>query len=130
MAGRAGQYGRRGQQRPDGIPVPTCFRLCIIAERCLRARVIPVGGDIVGRGANRSITTVDPTAHAEIDALEATIAQLSTEITELNPVIASADAAVTEAKSIREAEKAKHPVVSSDAKVAAEAVAIASNVLK
>jgi len=31
--------------------------------------VVVLGGVIVGRGANRSITTVDPTAHAEIDAL-------------------------------------------------------------
>jgi len=68
--------------------------------------------------------------HAEIDELEATIAQLSNEITELNQAIAASDAAVAEATTIREAEKAKNTVVIADAKAASEAVANALNVLK
>jgi len=46
-----------------------------VAQRALNAGEVPVGaivvraGKIVGRGWNRNLTDVDPTAHAEILAL-------------------------------------------------------------
>jgi len=67
--------------------------------------------------------------HAEIDELEATIAQLTNEVNELTQAIADSDAAVAKATEIREAEKAKNTVVIADAKAASEAVANALKVL-
>jgi len=52
------------------------------AQRALEAGEVPVGavvvygGEIIGRGWNRNITDVDPTAHAEIVALRQAAAHL------------------------------------------------------
>merc|ERR1712072_838936 len=70
------------------------------------------------------------TLHAEIDELEASIAKLSEEITELIHAIQDLDAAVKKATEIRQAEKAKNTETIADAKEAQDAVAQALSVLK
>jgi DNA repair exonuclease SbcCD ATPase subunit len=68
--------------------------------------------------------------HAEIDELEATIAQITMEITELQTAIKELDAAVAKATKIRQEEKAKNTDTIADAKEAQEAVSQAMTVLK
>jgi len=68
--------------------------------------------------------------HAEIDDLSASIAKLTIDITDLTQAIADLDAAVKEATSIREAEKAKNTETIADAKDALDAVGKAVAVLK
>merc|ERR1719487_88814 len=68
--------------------------------------------------------------HAEIDELEATIAQITLEITELQTAIKELDAAVAKATKMRQAEKAKNTDTIADAKEAQEAVSSAMTVLK
>ena len=53
-----------------------------LAEEAARLGEVPVGavvvkdGEVVGRGANRPISSADPTAHAEVVALRAAAARL------------------------------------------------------
>merc|ERR1719379_1548905 len=68
--------------------------------------------------------------HAEIDELEATIAKVTQETSDLIQAIADLDAAVKKATAIREEEKAKNTETLADAKEAQEAVAKATAILK
>merc|ERR1719169_60109 len=67
---------------------------------------------------------------AEVDELEATIGQLSAQISELTQNVADLDAAIAEATTIREEEKAKNAATIKDAKAAQVAVSQALQVLK
>merc|ERR550537_1951440 len=78
---------------------------------------------------NEKTSSVE-TLTAEVDELEATIGQLSAQITELTQNVADLDAAIAEATSIREAEKAKNAETIKDAKAAQVAVSQALQVLK
>jgi len=51
-------------------------RLGLAAGEVPIGAVIVIGDDIVGRAYNQPITTVDPTAHAEVLALRAAAAQI------------------------------------------------------
>jgi len=75
-------------------------------------------------------TAESDTLTAEIDKLTADTTKLAEEIAALVQAIADNDAAVVEATSIREAEKAKNTATIADAKAAAAATAKALNVLK
>merc|ERR1719473_72293 len=67
---------------------------------------------------------------ATIQELTADVAKLSEEITALSDAIAAIDAAMAKATTQRQAEKAKNTATIEDAKVASEAVAQATTVLK
>jgi len=68
--------------------------------------------------------------YAEIDDLQATIAKITIEITDLTHAIQDLDKAVKEATAMRESEKAKNTETIADAKDAQDAVAKAMSVLK
>merc|ERR1719316_610400 len=75
-------------------------------------------------------TEATETLHADIDELEASIAQLTEDIAEANKAVQDLDAAVAKATSLRQAEKAKNTQTIADAKAAQTAVASALGVLK
>jgi hypothetical protein len=70
------------------------------------------------------------TLHAEIDELEASIAKLGEQLTELSAALADLDKNMAEATELRQAEKAKNTETISDAGEAQTAVAQALTVLK
>jgi len=70
------------------------------------------------------------TLHAETDELEASIAKLTEDITELTKAVAALDAAMAEATQLRQAEKEKNTQTIKDAQEAQTAVAQALTVLK
>merc|ERR1719424_1644308 len=75
-------------------------------------------------------TAAVETLHAEIDALTASVAKGTQQIADLNKETAAVDAAVAEATSIREAEKAENTVTIKESQEASTAVNQAVQVLK
>ncbi len=53
-----------------------CARRAAEASEVPVGAVVAIGGRVVGRGRNRPISAVDPTAHAEIEALRAAAAHV------------------------------------------------------